>query len=417
MRPSPALASRDYVLLVSGTMNPPHIGHVRLGLTAADGLRGAGHTVRAICYLPVHDNYLCNKVVVKQSASSSVAPADLIAVPMRERCALLQALLASEPADRTAACHVLDYEHTAGDGLLAESPGYWAPKLPGGYLKTVPTTTLIAHFAANSSLMEGGARLGVVFGVDNLAGMASWNDPDKLLARADLVFLARGMDKVSFAAQPSSLLNALRHLIVSSCVPVVHGTETLFGHQTGSFLNQDAAGEGALFLLPPLSGDDEGLSSTTIRDALGRYAIGRHSASRQRTASGLEPAGQSEAQQGPGGGGQAEAQQGPGGGGQAEAQQGTKAAEARATHKALVATPCTLYPEEHEALVAMLATHGHPASSLERLVEIATSGEGVVKEMSATGKKRGEWVKCHETAVETAAALHRVGTKRKQSRP
>lgn len=375
MQPAPALASRDYVLLVSGTMNPPHIGHVRLGLKAADGLRGSGHTVRAICYLPVHDNYLCNKVVVKQSASSSVAPADLIAVPMRERCALLQALLASEPAERTAACHVLDYEHTGGDGLLAESPGYWAPKMPGGYLRTVPTTALIAHFAANSSLMEGGARLGVVFGVDNLAGMASWNDPDKLLARADLVFLARGMDKVSFAAQPSGLLNALRHLIVSSCVPVVHGSETLFGHQTGSFVNEDAAGEGALFMLPPLSGDDEGLSSTTIRHAIGQHAPGQPSASRQRTASGLEPAGQ------------------------ADAQQGTKAAEA------------------HAALVATLAAHGHPASSLERLLEIAASGEGVVKEMSATGKKRGEWVKCHETAVETAAAPHHVGTKRKQSRP
>ena len=33
------LAPQDYVLLISGTMNPPHSGHVRLGLSAADRLR------------------------------------------------------------------------------------------------------------------------------------------------------------------------------------------------------------------------------------------------------------------------------------------------------------------------------------------------------------------------------------------
>ena len=45
---SAALPPREYVLLVSGTMNPPHAGHVRLGITAADGLCKMGHTVKAV---------------------------------------------------------------------------------------------------------------------------------------------------------------------------------------------------------------------------------------------------------------------------------------------------------------------------------------------------------------------------------
>ena len=59
--PSDSLPPSRYVLLVSGTMSPPHVGHVRLGLSAAAALRADGHSVDAICFLPVHDNYLCNK--------------------------------------------------------------------------------------------------------------------------------------------------------------------------------------------------------------------------------------------------------------------------------------------------------------------------------------------------------------------
>ena len=37
--PSDSLPPSRYVLLVSGTMSPPHVGHVRLGLSAAAALR------------------------------------------------------------------------------------------------------------------------------------------------------------------------------------------------------------------------------------------------------------------------------------------------------------------------------------------------------------------------------------------
>lgn len=269
--PSPTLSPREYVLLVSGTMNPPHIGHIRLGLRGADALRAEGHRVRAICYLPVHDNYLVNKILAKQAGGGEIADADAIAVPMSERCGMLRALLKTEAESRVQdTCHVLDYEHA--DGVkeeLAESPGYWAPKLRSGYLRTVPTTALIAHFAEHSPLLaDGAARLAVVFGVDNLAGMSSWNSPETLLAKADLVLLARGMPRVPFGRDPSGLLGAVRHLEVRAPVPVTYQDTELFGGSCGSFLNRAAASEGALILLPPLDGEDETLSSTAIRTAV-----------------------------------------------------------------------------------------------------------------------------------------------------
>ena len=84
---SPA-ASRHYVLLVSGTMNPPHQGHVRLGLRAADALRAEGHTVSAVCFVPVHNNYMHNK-----AATQSSGP---LFYPMERRCAMLKALVTAE---------------------------------------------------------------------------------------------------------------------------------------------------------------------------------------------------------------------------------------------------------------------------------------------------------------------------------
>ena len=70
------LAARRYVLLISGTMNPPHQGHVRLGLAAARALEAEGHTVASICFVPVHDNYLHNKVMLDDTKIdiSLVAP-------------------------------------------------------------------------------------------------------------------------------------------------------------------------------------------------------------------------------------------------------------------------------------------------------------------------------------------------------
>ena len=46
-KPAPPIRPRYYVLLISGTMNPPHLGHVRLGLRAAKHLRASGHNMQS----------------------------------------------------------------------------------------------------------------------------------------------------------------------------------------------------------------------------------------------------------------------------------------------------------------------------------------------------------------------------------
>lgn len=332
---SAALPPREYVLLVSGTMNPPHAGHVRLGITAADGLCKMGHTVKAVCYVPVHDNYLCNKVMLKRKEKGTVSVVESIAFPITERCELLKELLARETSERAAICHILDYEHHA-TSLLAESPGYWAPKLPDGYLRTVPTAALIGSFAETSPLMQGGARLGVVFGVDNLAGMASWNDPGQLLARADLVFLARAMPRVEVPKDPSELLGALKHADIGAAVPIVHGEAELLGGALGSFTNEGASGDSALFMLPPLEGDDESLSSTRIREAL------------------------------------------------AEMVATTAAASS-------VAASDSGDGDAGASAVTTLAQHGYDGASLDRLLGVVRQGEHVVNQMASAGRERGEW--------------------------
>jgi nicotinic acid mononucleotide adenylyltransferase len=262
------LAPRSYVLLISGTMNPPHRSHIRLGLHAARTLRMRGHGVTAICYVPVHDNYLYNKVALKVSASQAEVNADTMCFPMGQRCQMLQALVQNEDPADAALCHVMDYEHANGRDLLEESPGYWAPKLPGGYLRTVPTTALIKHFAAHSPLLKHGARLGIVFGVDNLAGMSTWNRPAELIAHGDLVLVAREMAKVEFPKDPTDLLRTIKHFVLDSAVPVSFSGSVLFGETAGTFEHEDVSGDAAMYMLPALEGADEHLSSTKIRNAI-----------------------------------------------------------------------------------------------------------------------------------------------------
>ena len=282
--PAPALgaplATRQYALLVSGTLNPPHIGHVRLGLHAAAALEAEGHTVASITFVPVHDNYMHNKAM----AAGGAGAAGLL-YPMAERCKLLVALIEAEAqrhrvqegaASRgetasglVSRCRVLNYEGDHGAELLDESPGYWAKKLPDGYLKTVPTMGLLGHFA-HAAKAEG-ARVGVVFGVDNLAGMSTWNAPANLLHSADLVLVARAMAAVEFPKDPSALLSAVGRIETRAAVPVAYPPAggVLFGASVGTLINCDPASkEGVLYLLPPLRGDDEGLSSTSMRKAL-----------------------------------------------------------------------------------------------------------------------------------------------------
>lgn len=272
---SPSLAPCSYVLLVSGTMNPPHRGHVSIGIHAARRLRRLGHSVTAVCYVPVHDNYLHNKITATamQNAAASTAQAtpeaetsaDTLCFSLSERCALLRMLLDSEAAEDAPICHVLDYELVHGSELLKSSPNYWAPKLPNGYLRTVPTAELIHHFVNHSPFMVSGSKLALVFGIDTVAGMASWNAPERFLSRADLVIVSRAIDRVEFCKDPAELLRVLRHFHIEAKVPFAHSGKTVFGAELGSFVNTNAKGKSSLIVLPPLPGADEGLSSTSMR--------------------------------------------------------------------------------------------------------------------------------------------------------
>ena len=129
LTPSTAPPRREYVLLISGTMNPPHCGHIRLGLHAAQALAAAGHTVASICFVPVHDNYLLNKLALtaqqKAAAGSAPAPPSLC-WPLAQRCEMLRALLREEDAPEAAVCEVLDYELTHGGALL----DFLRPRVP-----------------------------------------------------------------------------------------------------------------------------------------------------------------------------------------------------------------------------------------------------------------------------------------------
>ena len=110
--------------------------------------------------------------------------------------------------------------------------------------------------------------------------MASWERPAQMLAQADVVLVARAAARVTFGADPSDLLGAIRHLAILAAVPVFapkrgdDDAPPLFGPELGHFANGGAGGESALFLLPPLVGADEHLSSTKLRDALANGAAG-----------------------------------------------------------------------------------------------------------------------------------------------
>lgn len=56
--------------------------------------------------------------------------------------------------------------------------------IPGiaGYLRTIPTASLLKHFALKSPLLGEGKRLGAVFGVDNLAGRGAIHRSIKMVA-------------------------------------------------------------------------------------------------------------------------------------------------------------------------------------------------------------------------------------------
>ena len=86
--PAAVLAPRRYALLVSGTFNPPHCGHIRIAMRAAAALEADSHSVTSIWFVPVHDNYLHNKVTASGDKT--------VIFSMEVRVALLRSLIQTE---------------------------------------------------------------------------------------------------------------------------------------------------------------------------------------------------------------------------------------------------------------------------------------------------------------------------------
>ena len=115
-----------------------------------------------------------------------------------------------------------------------------------------------------------------------------------------------------------------------------------------------ATGDGALFVLPPLEGEDEILSSTSLREAIAA-----------RIAS-------------------------------------DAAAAASASKRASKRLKSVAGPQ-----VDVFARHGYPASSIEALLKTATDGEYAVRTMIAVGKERGEWIVGRATTLDGSSTLVR----------
>ena len=123
------------VVIVPGSMNPPHRGHLSIALHACRHLAG---TVEAIYLLPAHDNLLYN-----QARAGGDTPCwDVEADAAGEGCPPIV---------------VVAYESEHASQLLCDERDEWAARLPDGYCKTVPLAGLLQHFAA-SGLAKGARR-------------------------------------------------------------------------------------------------------------------------------------------------------------------------------------------------------------------------------------------------------------------
>ena len=105
---------------------------------------------------------------------SSGGTADLL-FDTSTRVRLIESLIAKEDAPHEVTMTAEDFEGSIPH-LFEESPGYWETKLPGGYLRTLPTAALVDAFAAQHS----DKRVCLVFGADNLQYMPSWNHLDRV---------------------------------------------------------------------------------------------------------------------------------------------------------------------------------------------------------------------------------------------
>lgn len=256
----------EYLLLVSGTFNPPHKGHVELGFHAARQLIQAGKRVSRIIYSPIHDNYLTNKLMASGDQPNAMF------TPMSDRLSLFRRMLPTIHRDtdlKEIEVLVLDYEHQKSN-LLAKS-SYWEKKLPTGYLKTLPTASLVKTFS--QEFARTGVRVAVVFGCDNVAYMPSWTSVGTLFNKADLILVGRDMSKIEFSSDPSEFLANFSEISVHYILPHCYNGEVLFGERKGVLRKrwkEGMKGSSRLYIMPPLK-NDEGKSSTKLRNLVGKF--------------------------------------------------------------------------------------------------------------------------------------------------
>eukprot|EP00940_MAST-03C_sp_MAST-3C-sp2_P002907 g2907.t1 len=189
------VAKKDYVVCISGTFNPPHNAHVRMGMDAARKLRRAGRgtiDVKAVVWIPVHDNYLWNKLDARDIDGNDNK--SCFCMPMQERVKTLKLLIEDEASavKESLNLEVLPFEDSKSD-LLESSPTYGMKKRKNGYLKTLSTANMIRAFKREWVQRRYGSRtrLGLVFGIDNLSYMPTWNKPEAIFDTCDLVLVNR----------------------------------------------------------------------------------------------------------------------------------------------------------------------------------------------------------------------------------
>ena len=234
-------------------------------------------TVACIVFLPVHDNYLWNKL--SPEAKGDSAP---ICHGMETRVKLLKEILRNEKTDIE--CHVLPFERDQGANFLKKS-AYWERKLGKDHLPTISSADLLLLFNKMWVAKHFGstARLSIVFGIDNLPWMPTWSNLDTLFSSCDLVLVRRlqasakakdADNTVSFMADPTALLRSFRTVRVQSANPVSYNGKILFGTQIGESRPECCSPDATstLFLVSPLHGLP-GVSSTAVRRAIAVLAL------------------------------------------------------------------------------------------------------------------------------------------------
>ena len=254
------IGKMPHIVCVSGTFSPPHRGHVLMAIESARSLRKLGKNVAAVCFVPVHDNYLRNKV-------SADAKED-IAFSSSQRVLMLKELIAQEQSNDVK-CIVLDWE-CENKHLLTESPGYWAKKLPG-YLKTIPTKKLLPAFQSTWIQKHFGkdAKAAWVFGMDNLEYMPSWNNVDSIFRSSDLILVCRksNLDVVTLRSDPKRLLSSFNtvHVSTKASLEVRYNHKVVFGHEAETKIGN---GTSEIFVLEKLTGDVVLCASSKLRRAM-----------------------------------------------------------------------------------------------------------------------------------------------------